>query len=773
MLAPSRPWIGGPRRVSEPTAIGRIQTGGGSTPPAPQAFSVGEALVQPSLNRVSIGGQATQVEPKLMQVLLLMAERPGAVVPRETFFRTVWAGTAGDDYLLNRAISELRRIFGDDPQRPRYIETIRKGGYRLVAPVAPARVAALASMPGPAPVDAGAVSDSRPGSAAAPSPEAPAATDAAAAEGGRFRRPGLVLAAAALVLAFAVAWQFRSAAPPAAVEAYVVQPLTSFVGRELEPALSPDGSRVAFIWDRDGHFEVYAKAIGSEQALRLSHGSADARHPLWLPGGGALLYARAGGDGISIMRVSALGGPATRVFHDPDRRELRGMGLSPDGRHLVYAAREHAAAPYRLHLADLDEGTRRALTDPGDGVLGDLDPRFAPDGRSIAFARAVDEVTRDLHLVAPEGGEPRRLTFDNRKINGLAWSSDGGRILFTSTRSGLYGLWSLAPARGELVQVALGSEDVHQPATAPGVDTIAFEQWMHRSRLRQIDLAARTDADTGHQFRSTRWDSNPAWSPDGRRIAFTSNRGGPHAIWTSASDGSHAVELASFGGSYVDNPAWSPDGRLIAFDASPDGRTAIYVVAAEGGQPRLLVDGPGDNRRPAWSRDGAWLYFESNRDGAWRIHAQPAAGGNAVAVTPGPGVRARESSDGRFVLYARPGAPGLWQVPRLDWGMAGPAKDERLLLAGLDPADGSNWAPADAGIYFVRRRAGGAPVLALHPSGGGPASDLLELPESFQGWGFDLAPDQTRLLFSEVTFRESDLRLALPRPAQPATLAQR
>src|SRR5690606_15029603 len=97
MLAPSRPWIGGPRRVSEPTAIGRIQTGGGSTPPAPQAFSVGEALVQPSLNRVSIGGQATQVEPKLMQVLLLMAERPGAVVPRETFFRTVWAGTVGDD----------------------------------------------------------------------------------------------------------------------------------------------------------------------------------------------------------------------------------------------------------------------------------------------------------------------------------------------------------------------------------------------------------------------------------------------------------------------------------------------------------------------------------------------------------------------------------------------------------------------------------------------------------------------------------------------------
>src|SRR5690606_37081455 len=136
--------------VSEHRAIGRIE----ETAALPGAggpgsdFTAGEALMQPALNRITVHGQVHQVEPKVMQVLLLMAARPGHVVGREAFLETVWAGTVGDDYLLNRAVSELRRIFGDDPRTPRYIETIRKGGYRLVAPIAPARVAAAVPAPG-------------------------------------------------------------------------------------------------------------------------------------------------------------------------------------------------------------------------------------------------------------------------------------------------------------------------------------------------------------------------------------------------------------------------------------------------------------------------------------------------------------------------------------------------------------------------------------------------------------------------------------------------
>ena len=141
--------------MNEHTVIGRIHPPGARPPHSAAAFTIGEALVQPPLNRIALHGRVVQLEPKVMQVLLLLAERPGAVVPREAFLETVWAGTVGDDYLLNRAISELRKALDDDPQAPRYIETIRKGGYRLVAPIAPVRVAAAVpdatAAPAPAP----------------------------------------------------------------------------------------------------------------------------------------------------------------------------------------------------------------------------------------------------------------------------------------------------------------------------------------------------------------------------------------------------------------------------------------------------------------------------------------------------------------------------------------------------------------------------------------------------------------------------------------------
>jgi Tol biopolymer transport system component/DNA-binding winged helix-turn-helix (wHTH) protein len=767
--------------VSEQTAIGKIDEAleeraarGG-----PANFSAGEALIQPSLNRISIHGRVAQVEPKVMQVLILMAERPGTVISRETFLDTVWAGTVADDYLLNRSVSELRKIFDDDPQAPRYIETIRKSGYRLIAPIAPAKVAAAIASPAadePAtgrPARGGTVAAGTvPDSTVAVAPPSGAPLAGATSSPGTlsiFRsRPvwyGLAVAGVVVAAAAVFLWGPRTPAGTSGIaENYDVLPLTSFVGREFEPALSPDGSRVAFIWDGGGGaFDVYVKTIGSEDVLNLTDSPADERFPLWSADGRSVLFARTDDTGIAIMRVSALGGGVTRVFGHEAASDLRGMSLSPDGTRIAYAGRENAASPYRIFLARLDTGEKRIVSSPEPGSLGDIDPRFSRDGQSVAFVRAVNEVTKDVYRASLDGGEPTRLSFDNRKINGLAWSPGGERLLFTSTRSGMYGLWSADPDGNDLRQIVLGNEDVHQPATAAGVDAIAFEQWMHRSQLRQIDLVRRTQADAGQYIQSTRWDSNPAWSPDGERIAFVSNRGGPHSIWVSRRDGRGAVQIAGFGGAFIDNPAWSPDGALIAFDGSPEGETAIFTVSPEGGTPRRITHGPGDSRNPAWSRDGAWIYFESNRSGEWRLYAQPATGGTPIAVTAGPGINARESADGKQLLYSKPDMRGLWQRPREDWGEGIAGGSEALLIAALEPQDGTNWAPASDGIYFVRRPAEGTPTLSWFDPVDSSATDILALSPSFEGWGLDLSPDGTRLIFSEPTGQQSDLRLAVPR----------
>src|SRR5262245_44737657 len=99
-------------------------------------FRLARYRVDPSLNRITApSGETVQVEPKIMQVLIVLAERPGDVVSRDDLMARVWNGVFVTDDALHRAIRELRRIFGDAAEQPRVIETIRKRGYRLIAEI--------------------------------------------------------------------------------------------------------------------------------------------------------------------------------------------------------------------------------------------------------------------------------------------------------------------------------------------------------------------------------------------------------------------------------------------------------------------------------------------------------------------------------------------------------------------------------------------------------------------------------------------------------------
>jgi TolB-like protein/DNA-binding winged helix-turn-helix (wHTH) protein len=111
-----------------------------------RSFYLGNCLVEPALNRARANGHTVQLEPKIMQVLVRLAESPGEVVKKDELMRSVWANTFVTDDVLTRSISALRKILQDDPRQPKFIETVSKNGYRLIAPVkaAPEAVAATA-----------------------------------------------------------------------------------------------------------------------------------------------------------------------------------------------------------------------------------------------------------------------------------------------------------------------------------------------------------------------------------------------------------------------------------------------------------------------------------------------------------------------------------------------------------------------------------------------------------------------------------------------------
>lgn len=97
-------------------------------------------IIRPQLNRIEDQGRVIQVQPKVMAVLICLAEHPGRVVTKEHLLRTVWTNTHVTQHVLTRAISELRKIFHDEPENPYVIETIPKTGYRLIAQVSKAHL---------------------------------------------------------------------------------------------------------------------------------------------------------------------------------------------------------------------------------------------------------------------------------------------------------------------------------------------------------------------------------------------------------------------------------------------------------------------------------------------------------------------------------------------------------------------------------------------------------------------------------------------------------
>ena len=191
----------------------------------------------------------------------------------------------------------------------------------------------------------------------------------------------------------------------------------------------------------------------------------------------------------------------------------------------------------------------------------------------------------------------------------------------------------------------------------------------------------------------------PAYSQDGRKIAFTSERSGQTEIWVCDSDGSNAVQLTSSLGGETFGPKWSPDGRNIAFVVETRGHGEVYILSSKGGSPRRLTSNPTDTTPwPCWSGDGQSIYFRSTRGGTSEIWKMSAAGGDAVQITPNGDERdlPQESPDGKYLYYVKadryPEQCSVWRIP------AGGGEETRVLES---TSCGGPFAVVERGIYFI------------------------------------------------------------------------
>jgi len=541
-----------------------------------------------------------------------------------------------------------------------------------------------------------------------------------------------------------------------------VVPFTSSPGQKFDPAFSRDGNEIAYSWNGENHDngDIYVKLIGAGGPLRITSNPAEEHRPAWSPDGRYIAFMRddPSGSRSAYFVIPALGGSERKIGEAYGQRALgeRGVGRcidwSLDGKYLIVADQmtPEDSRPSIL-LLSVEDGQRKVVVSQPALYVGT--PTLSPDGNLVAYVQGSGFLAGDIHLVPASGGQPRRVTSDGRFLNGLAWTADGKEIVFASNRGGLQRLWRISLSGGPPEPLNGVGEGANSPSIAAKGDRLAY-------------LNGRVDANLWRMpgpgwngrrptpvkvIASSRDDFDGAFSSDGNRIAFGSDRSGNYEIWTCNSDGTNQTQLTSLKAAVAGSPRWSPDGNAIAFDARLEGHGDIFVIGADGRSLRRLTSDPSENNVPTWSRDGKWIYFSSNRTGNWQIWKAPSAGGTAVQVTKNGGFSAQESADAKS-LY-------VWVAGGTIWRMPVSGGETVRVLQGVPGF--SWWRVARDGIYFLDGSTTPTPLRFLDF----PTERVRILASMDLGYvsprpmTFDVSPDARWILFQRVDQVESDIML--------------
>ena len=541
-------------------------------------------------------------------------------------------------------------------------------------------------------------------------------------------------------------------------------PLTSLPGVENQPSFSPDGNYITFTWNgpKQDNRNIYVQQIGIGSPLQLTTDPGNDYGPVWSPDGRWICFLRGQSEGRKELRlIPPLGGPERRLGEIRSRSEFfrpASLAWCPDSSCIVVTDSPGEGKPDALFVVSLESGEKRQLTDSQHQVAGDTDPAVSPDGSWLVFRRNVAPFLGELYRL-PLGrgliatGEPRRLTLAAMDAGDPAWMPDSKEILFSARGS----LWRLtASGASTPARLPFVGEDGLMPVVSraePGrpARLVYVRSYLDTNIWRVETSAPGATASSPPlvAISSTRADNIPQFSPNGRRVAFTSSRSGELEIWVADPDGSNAVQLTSMA-AQSSFPTWSPDGERIAFHSDAEGQPESYLIPAAGGKPRNLTSHPGVDAFPSFSPDGRSIYFSSNRAGRvpviWKV---PSSGGEAVRVTNSVGFAASVSPDGAYLYYVEThrGSSPLWRLP-VSGGVA---------VKVLEGIAGGSFTVLERGIYYIERPSGETRLQYFDLATRRSTTVARNLGNV--GFGLTASPDGRTILYTRVDSSVDDLML--------------
>jgi Tol biopolymer transport system component len=444
----------------------------------------------------------------------------------------------------------------------------------------------------------------------------------------RTAQPILVGAGVAAVVAIAVlvAIQLRDRGDSLPAT-YDSRPITATTACDISPSWSHDGKYVSFSRGESGSVDIYVKPIDGGEAVVRAQGPGDQDSARWSPDGALLAYVSTEHAGTPIFLVPPDGGTPRKLIETDlpalDYRVAFVMGDRPwsgDGGTLLIA-KATPTAQIAIHRVEIATGKAQQITFPSADD-DDYSPSYSFDGKRIGFFRWTESGI--VLMAVPAAGGEAEILYGDKPVDEaiatstFAWRPDNRRVVFGARRGINAHLFEVDLATRKVDRLTSGTGLSGMPSVS-AEDRLVYAWGPHHDTfLYVVDVASgEREQLTTHSMNNV----GARFAPDGRSIAYASDRTGDWEIWLHHLDGRPETQFTKHpesGG----NPEWSPDGRRLVFLSSRPGDVSkLFVANADGGGgARLLVDQPINMGRGGasthdpvarWSPDGAWIAYRT------------------------------------------------------------------------------------------------------------------------------------------------------------------
>jgi eukaryotic-like serine/threonine-protein kinase len=647
-------------------------------------------------------GLKTRLHNQSFQILLMLLERPGDVVLREEIRKKLWPNDTivEFDHSINAAVQKLREALGEAADEPRYVETVARRGYRFIGTIEAVLDDPLRELQPQQDPSNGESPALETGDLARPR-----------ASGGRkewptrSRKVAMTIAGAVLLAGAVLAFMYlrKTLQPPSIVRYSVpLPPNTRFTDYQYPvvgyPVVSPNGERIALplaplIGDRT-QIWIYQMSTGEFRPIAGTDGAFEIS---WSHDGGSLVF----WANQKYNRLDLSSGAISTVVKDPHYGRPT---IAPNGSMLV-------STQLGLELVATN-GRRRLVASRMPNDTFDYYPALLPDGNRFLFLRGIFlpaeiwkgnldssapvhlfsadsqvEYADSGHLLFMKGDTLFAQSFDSKNavvlgpaqslVNGVARLVSSSLAGFSVSRNGVLAFRPGAATtttrltwldrNGRELGTLGEAADYSSPAFSPDDKHLAVAMRDLRTGKRDIwvfDLVR--GANSRLTFDPTDH-TNPTWSPDGARIAFTSDRKGMRDLYITSASGGSEDEVLLESKAHKSVTDWSSDGQFLLYNqienqlvlnakpsATSEHKEAIYVLPLSGAdrRPIAFLATPFREDRARMSPDGRWIAYGSNESGRIDVYVQPfPANGKKYKISTAGGEEPQWRGDGKELFY--------------------------------------------------------------------------------------------------------------------------